>query len=628
MVSAKTMAAVLLAVFLFALTPKIGRAQTGEAPTRDKIAEKYKWDLSEYYPSDSAWQVEFEALKNRIPDMESFQGKIGKSSHALASCLALNDTLKERLSILYSYASLKQQEDTRVGKYQEMNKQALMLYSEVGQAGAFIEPEILTIPDSTLKSYITNNKALTVYRFYLNDVSRRRAHVGTPEIENLLAMAGPALQGPYNIFTMIDDADIVYPNIKDESGQEIQLTKGRYGQILESPNRQLRREASAAVNKETKKYLNTASATQAASVDCDVFISRARGYNNCLEYALNGDSIPLEVFNNLIKAVNDNLAPLHKYAALRKKVLAVDTLFGFDLSVPLVPPVTKEYNYEAAEKIVLDGLKPLGTEYLKNVQMALNSRWIDVYETQGKGSGAFTAGTYGVHPVMLLNYSNTLTDVFTLAHEMGHMMHDYYTQENEPSIYSGHSLFTAEVASTCNEAIMIKYMLKHAKTKEEKLYLLNYYIEQIIGTFYTQVWFSEYELKIHETVEKGDALSADVLRKYYRDIYQKYYGPDVFIPEGRDIGGMFISHFYYQLFYVYQYATSYAASELLSQKIMDGDPKAIKAYNEFIKTGSSDYPVNILKKAGVDLTTTEPYDNTTKLFAQLVDEYERLLSQK
>jgi len=627
MTQAKAIVTAILSLLLLVLLPISGVAQVKQAPTRDQIEDKYKWDLTDFFASDSAWQVEFDALKTRVPVMQKYQSTLGQSAQTLAGCLALNDTLGMRAHRLFAYAGLKLDEDNRVGKYQELRKQAYMLFAQINQVTSFIEPEILAIPDNTLRSFLETDKNLAVYRFYLEDIIRRKAHIKSAEIEEILAQAGPPTAGPSNIFAMIDDADIKYPNIKDETGQEIELTKGRFGQILESPNRQLRREASNAMNETYKKYMNSLAATLSASVDGDIFYTGARGYDNCLQRALDADSIPPQVFDNLLKAVNDNLAPLHKYVALRKKVLAVDTLFGFDLSVPLVPKNKSEYNYEQAKEYVLDGLKPLGDEYLQNIRMALDSRWIDVYETQGKGSGGYTWGSYLVHPVMLLNYSGTLTDVFTLAHEMGHVMHNYYSNRHEPYIYAGHSLFTAEVASTCNEAIMIKYMLKHAKDKNEKLYLLNYYIDQIIGTFYTQVWFSEFELKIHETVENGGALSTESLRKFYRDIYQKYYGPDIFIPEGRDLGGLRIGHFY-RMYYVYQYATSYAASQMLSKKILEGDKKAVKAYKEFIKTGSSAYPVDILKKAGVDMTTTEPFDNTIRIFSELVDEYERLLTKK
>jgi oligoendopeptidase F len=623
----KTVTLAMMALLIFALLPARLRAQTKEAPTRDQIEDKYKWNLADFYPSDDAWEQALTALKTRIPEIEKFSGHLGESSASLSQCLMLNDTLGILAHRLFVYASLKLDEDNRVSKYQELADRAQQLYSDIGQATSYIEPEILTIPDAKLKGFMAEDKGLAIYRFYLNDILRRKTHIRSQEIEELLALAGPVTGGPSRIFSMIDEADIKFPVVKDGEGNDVQLTKGRYGQILESTNRDARRAASEAYNDTYLKYKNSLAATLSASVNADIFYAKARGYNTCLERGLDGDSIPADVFNSLIKAASENLAPLHKYMALRKKVLGVDTLYGYDLSVPLTPNSKMEFTYEQAREYMMKGLQPLGKEYLANVQHALDSRWIDVYETQAKGSGAYTWGTYSVHPVMLLNFSGKLGDVFTLAHEMGHMMHNYYSAKNEPFIYSGHSLFTAEVASTCNEAIMIKYMLSQTKDKDEKLFLLNYYIDQIIGTFYTQVWFSEFELKIHDTVEKGGALSTDALRKLYREVYQKYYGPDIFIPENRDLGGLRISHFYRQ-YYVYQYATSYAASQMLSRKIIAGDKSAVAAYMDFIKTGSSDYPVNILKRAGVDMTTTEPFANTIKTFSELVDEYEKLLLSK
>ena len=327
---------------------------------------------------------------------------------------------------------------------------------------------------------------------------------------------------------------------------------------------------------------------------------------------------------NLVQATNDNLPIIYKYNALRKKVLGYDTLYKYDLYIPLVEKPDVNYDYTTAQKMVLTALKPLGQDYLDNVKKAFNSRWIDVYETKAKGTGAYSWGTYSVHPVMLLNYNGTLNSVSTLAHEMGHAMHSFYTNRNEPYIYAGHSLFCAEVASTCNESIMLKYLLKNSKSKKERLYLLDYYIQQIIGTFFTQVMFTEFELKAHETVENGGALTAESMRAMYRDIFEKYEGPDVHLMPINDIGCLRISHFYRE-FYVYQYATSYAASQMLSQMILDGKPGAKEAYLQFIKTGSSAYPIDILKKAGIDMTSPEPVNNVFKVLKELVDQYEKEL---
>ncbi len=409
----------------------------------------------------------------------------------------------------------------------------------------------------------------------------------------------------------------------------VELTKERYSQFLESTDRRVRKDASDAYNKAYVAYENTLGANLSSSVNSDIFYARARKYNTALDANLDAYNIPKEVFVNLIDAVDKNLEPLHRYTALRKKVLKLDTLYTYDMWLPLVPEAKMEFpKYEDAETLMLDALKPLGKEYLENVKMALSSRWIDVFETQGKESGGYTApGAYVVHPYILLNYVGTLDNVFTLAHEMGHAMHGYYTDRNEPFVYASHSTFTAEVASTCNEAIMNRYLIDHAKDKNQKLYLLNNFINQILGTFYGQVMYSEFELKIHEIVESGGALSAKSMRQLYREIYQKYYGPDLVIEPEKDMGCLRIYHFYRD-YYVYQYATSYAASMTLSRKILSGDKNALNSYIDFIKTGSSDYPINILKKAGVDMTSPDPVENVTRVFSDLIDEFEKLILEK
>jgi len=599
-------------------------ADVKEAPTRDQIDEKYKWDLSDFCPSDEAWEETLEQLIAQIPLMENYQGRLDESADILAECLQMQDSLGSLAHRLYVYASLKLDEDNRIGKYQEMRDRIYMQYSALGQATSYIEPEILKIPDRKLKTFLDENMNLAVYSFYLEDLLRRKSHILSEKEENIMALAGSVARGPRSIFTMVDDADIKFPDVIDENGDEIELTRGRYAKLLQSSDRSVRRAASKAYNESYLSFENTLGATLAASVNADQFYTRARGYETTLERKLDADNIPPEVFHKLIQSAGENLAPLHKYVALRKKALEYDTLFGFDMYVPLVEEVKTEYSYEEAKALVLEALAPLGDDYLASLKMGLESRWVDVYETQGKGSGAYSWGTYTVHPVVLLNFAGTLDNVFTLAHEMGHAMHSHYTYQNEPYAYAGHSLFTAEVASTCNESILLHHMLDHAKDRNEKLYLLNYYIQSIMGTFYTQLMFSEFELKIHEIVENGGALSAEGMRKIYRDIYQKYYGPDYFIPVNRDLGCLRIGHFY-RAYYVYQYATSYAASQMLSKMILEGREGAQEAYLEFVSTGSSDYPIEILKKAGIDMTTAEPVENTIQIFSELVDQFEELL---
>jgi oligoendopeptidase F len=601
-------------------------AETSSIPQRSDIDDKYKWKVEDIFPDNDAWEATFSSLKAGIGSFEQYRGHLGDSPEVLLNCLRLSDSLSLIGDNLYVYAYLKLDEDNRVSQYQEMGDRISGLWSEFEAATAFIEPEILSLDKKKLLSFLESNSDLQVYRFYLEDLMLKKEHILSEKEEALLALAGPVASAPSRIFTMLDDADISYGSIKDEDSNEVQLTKQRYYKLMESSDRRVRKDASKAYNEAYLNYVNTLAATLAASVKRDYFYMKARGYNSCLEMSLDGDSIPVSVFHNLIKAVNANLTPLHKWTALRKRILGYDTLYTYDLYVPLLPELKKEYGYEEAKKMVLNGLKPLGKEYLDKFENGLSSGWVDVYETEGKGSGAYQWGTYSSHPYVLLNHSGMLEDVFTIAHEMGHAMHAEYTNRNEPYIYSNHSLFVAEVASTCNEAVLMKHLLENTKDKKEKMALLNYYIKQIIGTFYTQVMFSEFELAIHERIESGQALSADYIRKTYRDIYQKYWGPELVIGEDRDLGGLRISHFYRQ-YYVYQYATCYAAAQMLSQRLLEGEKGFLDTYKQFLSTGSSKYPVNILKDAGVDMTTPEPIDRTIKLFGELVDEMERLLDE-
>jgi oligoendopeptidase F len=614
-----------LTLLIVAVVPAF-TADTGSIPQRSDIDDKYKWKVEDVFPDNNAWEATFNSLKAGIGSFEQYQGHLGDSPEMLLNCLRLRDSLELISDNLYVYAYLKLDEDNRVSQYQEMGDRISGLWSEFEAATAYIEPEILSLDKQKLESFMRDNSDLALYRFHLEDLIRTKAHILSEKEEAILALVGPVASAPSKIFTMINDADISYGSIVDENGQELQLTKQRYYKLMESTDRRVRRDASKAYNEAYLDYLNTLAATLGASIKRDYFFMKSRGYNSCLEMSLDGDSIPVSVFHNLISAVNANLAPLHKWTALRKRILGYDTLHTYDLSVPLVPQVKEEYPYEEAKAMVFNGLKPLGEEYLAQFKKGLNSGWVDVYETEGKGSGAYQWGTYSTHPYVLLNHGGTLEDVFTIAHEMGHAMHAEYTNRREPYIYSNHSLFVAEVASTCNEAVLMKYLLEHAQNKKEKMALLNYYIRQINGTFFTQVMFSEFELAIHERIESGQALSADYLRKTYRDIYQKYWGPELVIGEDRDLGCLRISHFYRQ-YYVYQYATCYAAAQMLSQKLLEGEEGFWDTYKQFLSTGSSKYPVNILKDAGVDMTTPEPIDRTIKLFGELVDELERLLDE-
>jgi oligoendopeptidase F len=593
-------------------------------PQRSDIEAKYKWKLEDIFATNQLWEGDFSKVDALLPKMTEFKGRLSESGKTLLGCLQLQDSLWNIMDRLYVYAGMHSDEDTRVSIYQEMSGRAGSLMTRVRQATAFIEPEILTIPQSKLDELIKSEKGLKLYQHYIDNIIRMRAHTLSSSEEEILALAGNLTRAPENIFTMINDADIKFPSIKDETGNEVQLTHERYYKFLESTDRRVRKDVANAYNSAYLVYLNTLGATLNGGVAKDIFYFKARKYNSSLEAALDQSNIPVSVFENLIKSADENLEPIHKYVSLRKKVLKVDELHKYDLVVPLAPEAKMEIPYDSALTIIENALAPLGKQYVTDIKAGFNSGWVDVYETEGKGSGAYSWGCYSSHPYMLLNHNNTLENMFTIAHEMGHCLHGYYTNRTQPYIYSGHATFTAEVASVTNEMLLMDYLLKNTKDKAQKLYLLNYYIDQLEGTFYSQVMFAEFEKAAHEKLENGGALSAESARKIYREIFQKFEGPELVLDSLDDLGCLRISHFYSN-FYVYQYATSYAGAVAISRKILAGDKEALDRYLRFLESGDSDYAINLLKNAGVDMTSPEPINETIKLFASLVDQMEKLL---
>jgi oligoendopeptidase F len=602
--------------------------QVQKVPQRSEIPDKYKWRLQDIYPTDSLWEYDFSRVEKLMPQMDRFKGHLSESGQVLLNCLVMQDSIWNIMDRVYVYSFLKLDEDNRAAKYQELSDRAAKLNTRLKQATSFISPEILTIPDIKLSDWMGKDKRLTMYRHYVDDILRQKAHTLSVAEEDLLAQTADMARVPGSVFTMIDDADIKYPSVKDEQGNEVELTKERYSKFLESTDRRLRKDAADAYNHAYLAYLNALGADLAGSITKDIFYARARKYGSSLEAALYGDNIPTQVFDNLVTTVDQNLAPIHRYVSLRKKVMKLEELHKYDLWVPLVPQAKMEIPYDSAVTLVLNAVKPLGEKYQRDLRAGFNSGWVDVYETEGKGSGAYSWGSYSTHPYMLLNYNNTLEWAFTVAHEMGHNMHGLYSRTKQPYIYGSSRTFVSEVASTMNEALLMDYLLKNAKDKEQKLYLLNYYIEMIMGTFYGQVMFNEFEKAAHEKAEAGEALSASSMRKIYRDIFQKYEGPDLVLDSLDDLSGLRISHFYTEpSFYVFQYATSFAASSALSRKVLAGEKDAASRYIELLESGDSDYPIELLKKAGVDMTSPEPINKTIELCNQLLDQFEKLLLQ-
>jgi oligoendopeptidase F len=471
---------------------------------------------------------------------------------------------------------------------------------------------------------MAENEQLKIYEHYFDELMRQKPHILSEKEERLLAMAADLSMASGNIFSMLNNADIKFALIKDEEGKELELTKGRYGRFMESSDRRVRKEAFEALYASYSKLKNTLAATLSSSVRKDIFYARARNYPSALEAALDGDNVSPKVYERLIDSVHNNIDLMYKYIEIRKKMLGLAELHMYDIYTPLVKEYRMEIPYEKAKEIVVEALEPLGEEYVSVLQQGLAGGWIDVYENEGKTSGAYSWGCYESHPYVLLNYDNKLDDLFTLAHEMGHSMHSYYSNRNQPHLYSHYSIFVAEVASTVNESLLIDYLLKNCRESQEKLYLLNHYLEQFRGTVFRQTMFAEFERIIHDEVEKGGALNPETLSNIYRELNRFYYGPQMVLDQEIDMEWSRIPHFY-SAFYVYKYATGFSAATALKEQILHGGTAALERYLEFLKSGSSDYPVNLLQKAGVDLNSPEPVDTALKYFSRLLKEVEEII---
>jgi len=598
---------------------------SGAIPQRADIDPQYRWRLEDIYPNQELWEKDYTAVKEGLPALAAYKGRVTESGGTLLACLQLADKLWNINDRLFVYSNMKQDEDTRVPQSQALAGRADVLNTEMTQGISFIRPEILAADEAKIRKFIAETPGLAMYEHYLDDILRLRAHTLSPKEEDLLAMAGDLAGGPNEVFTMLDNADITYGTVIDENGNEVELTKQRYYGFLESTDRRVRRDAFNAYHLAYLRNANTLGANLAASVKGDWFFARARQYPTCLEASLDQNNVPTAVYQNLISAANANLAPLHRYIALRKKALGLDTLRKYDLYVPLATETKMEFPYDDAVAKILVAVKPLGEEYVSKSAAGLRGGgWIDVYETEGKASGGYQWGSYSTHPYILMNYSNTIDEVFTLAHELGHAMHHVLTTANQPYVYGDASTFTAEVASTTNELLLMDYLLKTIDDPETKKHILNYQIEQFVGAFYTQCMFSEFEYALHQQAEAGEGFSAEGMRETYRRLYQKYWGPDLTLSELDDLTALRISLFY-RNYYVYQYATSMAAAGALADRILNGGEKEAQQYLGFLKAGESEYPVDILRKAGVDMTSPDPVNQAVKRFGDLVAEFEKLL---
>lgn len=589
---------------------------------RSEIPEQYRWRLEDIFATNDDWEKEFAAVKEAIPQIGAFAGKLGESPARLARCLDLMFDTVERFERVIVYAFTRRDEDTTNPTYQELYDRAQRLAVELTTATSFVEPEILQLSQEQLDEYLSSQE-LSLYRHYLDNIVRNKPHTLSPQEEAILAAAGEMAQAPNNVFGMFNNADLKFPFIKDENGQEVEVTHGRYIRLMESKDRRVRRDAFKAMHDTYYKWRNTVAAMYSASVRNDVFYARMRKHESALHAALHADNVPVQVYTNLIDTVHSRLDLLHRYVRLRKKLLGVDELHMYDLYVPLVAEVDWEIPYEEAAETMLASMEPLGEEYVKIVRHGLENRWVDVLENEGKRSGAYSTSAYGVHPYILMNYENNLNNMFTLAHEFGHAIHSYLADRSQPYVYSQYTIFVAEVASTLNEHLLFHYLLQRTDSPAHRRYLINNYLDTIRGTVFRQVKFAEFEKLTHERVEGGGALTADWMSERYYELVKQYYGPDMVADDEIAIEWARIPHFY-RAFYVYKYATGLAAATALGQAILDEGRPAVERYLNMLSRGGADYPLNLLKDAGVDMTGPEPVLQVMNVFESLLDELEKL----
>lgn len=600
--------------------------QTKKLPARSEIPEKDTWRLEDIFATDKEWEKEFDEVKELIPSVTAYAGKLGESSENLYNALKTQDDVTLRVEKLYAYAHMRYDQDTTNSFYQGLNDRIQNLYTQVASALSFMTPEILAIEEEKISSFLEENEALRLYKHTLEEITRQRPHVLSAEEEALLAKAGDVLGASSTTFGMLNNADLEFPTIKDEEGNEVEVTHGRYTRFLESEDRRIRKEAFSAMYDTYGKFKNTFASTLSGTVKRDNFNALVHHYESARQAALSANNIPEEVYDNLVTTINKHLPLLHRYTKLRKKVLNVDELHMYDLYTPLVKDVNMKVTYEEAKEYTLKGLEPLGEEYKSVLEEGFNNRWVDVHENKGKRSGAYSSGSYGTNPYVLMNWQDNVNNLFTLAHEFGHSVHSYYTRKTQPYPYGDYSIFVAEVASTTNEALLNEYLLENLEDEKQKQYVLNHYLEGFRATVFRQTMFAEFEHDIHVKAQNGEPLTPELLSKTYYDLNKKYFGEDIVIDEDISLEWARIPHFYYN-YYVYQYATGFSAATALSKQILEEGEPAVERYLEFLKAGSSDYPINVLKKAGVDMTSAKPIEEALKVFEEKLDEMEKLLNQ-
>lgn len=589
---------------------------------RSEISDEYKWSVKDLYSSDELWNNDYEKALKSTQEKSSFEGCVMDSADTLANALSeseKDDYITERL---YVYAFMRYYEDTSDGTYQQMSGKAQMLAVKMSEKYSFLVPEIMAADDDKVARFLDSDK-IKPYRHLLCDVLAKKEHTCSQKEEKLLAMASQMADSPSDIFSKFNNADVKFGKVHDEHGDEKELTSAGFSVFMESRDRNVRKEAFYALYRQYKSYINTLAASYYGNVKQAVFFANARNYESTLQMYLSGSFIPESVYTNLIDTVNNNLDKMHDYVSLRKKTLGVDELHFYDIYAPLTSDYTVKVSYENAKETVLDALKILGDDYVSQVKKGYESGWVDVYENDGKRSGAFSWGAYGTHPYIFLNYTETLNDIFTLIHETGHAMHTYYSNETQPYTYAGYKIFVAEVASTCNEVILIDYLLKHSRSDEEKKYLYGHYLEQFKGTLFRQTMFAEFEMITHRMAQDGEVLNAESLCGTYKKLNEKYFGKDMVIDEEIAYEWARIPHFYTP-FYVYQYATGFSAAVAIATKIINGDKEVLHGYREFLKGGSSMHPIELLSLCKIDMSKPDVIQDALNVFGSLIEDFKKI----
>ena len=595
-----------------------------ELPKRSEVKEEYTWDVSAMYASKTAWEADLKEVDAIVSDLAKLEGSVMASAEKLLAALELGARAEQKIDLAFNYAERLFDQDQKNTEHQAMSQKMYGVMTDYQSRTAFVVPEILAADKATLAQYFAENKELELYRGLVDEILRTKEHVLSSEMEKLVAMTGEMAQTPEQVYSIINNADLIYPEIEDENGEKVRLSHGNFVPFEESGDRRVRKDAFEAFYSIYKQFAGTIAGLYNGQVKQQIFYAKARNYASTLEAAVDANNVPAKVYRNLVETVNANMDKMHRYVKLRKKCLGVDELHMYDIYTPMIADAAKKVSYDEAKETVLKALAPLGEDYVATVKEGFENRWIDVYENEGKRSGAYSAGAFGTHPYVLLNYNDTLDNMFTLAHEMGHAIHSWYSNANQPYIYSQYKIFVAEVASTCNEILLMEYLLANTTDKKERAYLLNHYLDSFKGTVYRQTMFAEFEMKSNQMAEAGESLNAENLCKLYYGLNQKYFGEDMVSDPQIAYEWARIPHFYYN-FYVYQYATSFSAAVAIAHGILEEGAPAVERYKKFLSGGCSMSPVDLLKQVGINMEEPKPIQDALDVFGKVLDEIETLI---